>query len=193
MGDIALKHQTRKVCKPYDDSVLVGFLVATADALPLLDQLEGHLEQFNGNLERATYELCRDWCTDHYLRRLEAMIVVMDASRLASIWGEGDLLAPDYEILAVGSGAHFALAADGVGLRFSPDTVRAVARCAYEANMAIENVGDRRRRSVLSTLLEDVIFDALAVSKKRIDIANRYVSEKLGNYLEGEDLSCYVL
>ena len=85
------------------------------------------------------------------------------------------------------------LAADGVGLRFSPDAIRAVARCAYEANMASENMGARRLRSVLSTLLEDVLFDAPALPKKKIYITNRYVAEKLGNYLEGEDLSRYVL
>ena len=85
------------------------------------------------------------------------------------------------------------LAADGVGLRFSPGAIRAVARCAYEANMASENIGARRLRSVLSTLLEDVLFDAPAVPKKRIHVTNRYVSEKLGKYLEGEDLSRYVL
>jgi len=85
------------------------------------------------------------------------------------------------------------LAADGVGLRFSPDAIRAVARCAYEANMASENIGARRLRSVLSTLLEDVLFNAPAVPKKRIYVTNCYVSEKLGKYLEGEDLSRYVL
>ena len=75
------------------------------------------------------------------------------------------------------------LAADGVGLRFSPDAIRAVARCAYEANMASENMGARRLRSVLSTLLEDVLFGACP-SKEKIYITNRYVAEKLGNYLE---------
>lgn len=111
MGDIVLKHRTCKVRKLYDDSVLVGFSGATADSLALLDQLEGHLEQFDGNLERAAHELSRDWRTDRYLRRLEAMIVAMDASCSLFISGEGDLLAPDDEILAVGSGAPFALAA----------------------------------------------------------------------------------
>ena len=85
------------------------------------------------------------------------------------------------------------LAADGVALRFSPDAIRAVALCAYEANMAGENIGARRLRSVLSTLLEDVLFDAPAVPKKKIHITNRYLSEKLGNFLEGEYLSRYVL
>ena len=98
MGDIALKHRTCKVRKLYGDSVLVGFSGATADALVLLDQLEGHLEQFDGNLERAAHELSRDWRTDRYLRRLEAMIVAMDASRSLFISGEGDLLSPDDEI-----------------------------------------------------------------------------------------------
>ncbi len=105
MGDVALKHRTCKARKLYDDSVLVGFSGATADSLALLDQLEGHLEQFNGNLERAANELSRDWRTDRYLRRLEAMIIAMDASCSLFISGEGDLLSPDDEILAVGSGA----------------------------------------------------------------------------------------
>lgn len=85
------------------------------------------------------------------------------------------------------------LAVDGVGLRFSPDAIRDIARCAYEANMASENIGARRLRSVLSMLLEDILFDAPAVPKKKIYITNRYVTQKLGDYLEGEDLSRYVL
>jgi ATP-dependent HslUV protease subunit HslV len=111
MGDIVLKHRTCKVRKLYDDSVLVGFSGATADAMALLDQLEGRLDEFNGNLERAAHELSRDWRTDRYLRRLEAMIIAMDKTRSLLISGEGDLLAPDDEVLAVGSGAPFALAA----------------------------------------------------------------------------------
>ena len=111
MGDIVLKHRTCKVRKLYDASVLVGFSGATADAMALLDQLEGRLEEFNGNLERAAHELARDWRTDRYLRRLEAMIIAMDKTRSLLISGEGDLLAPDDDVLAVGSGAPFALAA----------------------------------------------------------------------------------
>ena len=111
MGDIVLKHRTCKVRKLYDDSVLVGFSGATADALALLEQLEGRLDEFNGILERAAHELSRDWRTARYLRRLEAMIIAMDKTRSLLISGEGDLLAPDDEVLAVGSGAPFALAA----------------------------------------------------------------------------------
>ncbi|MBT4497578.1 MAG: ATP-dependent protease subunit HslV [Gemmatimonadetes bacterium] len=111
LGDVVLKQKTCKIRKLYSDSVLVGFAGGTSDALALLDQLESRLEEFNGNLERAASELARDWRTDRYLRRLEAMIIAMDARRSLLISGEGDLLAPDDDVLAIGSGAPFALAA----------------------------------------------------------------------------------
>lgn len=111
LGDVVLKQKTSKIRRLYNDSVLAGFAGGTADALALLDQLESRLEEFNGNLERAAHELARDWRTDRYLRRLEAMIIAMDVRRSLLISGEGDLLAPDDEVLAIGSGAPFALAA----------------------------------------------------------------------------------
>ena len=104
LGDVVLKNRTCKVRKLYHDSVLVGFSGGTADAMALLDQLESRLEEFNGHLERAAHELARDWRTDRYLRRLEAMIIAMDKKTSLLISGEGDLLAPDDEVLAVGSG-----------------------------------------------------------------------------------------
>ena len=85
------------------------------------------------------------------------------------------------------------LAADGVSLRLAPDAIAEIARFAYEANMQSENIGARRLRSVVSALLEDVLFDAPSVRKKRVHINARYVRDKLGDYLEGEDLSRYVL
>ena len=111
LGDVVLKHRTSKIRKLYNDSVLVGFAGGAADALALLDQLESRLEEFNGNLERAANEMSKDWRTDRYLRRLESMIVAMDASRSLLISGDGDLLAPDDDMVAIGSGAPFALAA----------------------------------------------------------------------------------
>jgi ATP-dependent HslUV protease, peptidase subunit HslV len=111
LGDVVLKHKTSKVRRLYHDAVLAGFAGGAADALALLDQLESRLEEFDGNLERAAHELARDWRTDRYLRRLEAMIIAMDAQRSLLISGEGDLLAPDDEVLAIGSGGPFALAA----------------------------------------------------------------------------------
>ena len=110
-GDIVLKHRTTKIRKLFNDSVLVGFAGGTADALALLDQLEMRLEEFDGNLERAAHELARDWRTDRFLRRLEAMIVALDEKRSLLISGEGDLLAPDDEIIGIGSGSAFAMAA----------------------------------------------------------------------------------
>ena len=110
-GDVVLKHRTTKVHKLYDDSVLAGFAGGTADALTLLDRLEMRLEEFSGNLERAAHELAKDWRADRYLRRLEAMIATMDAQRSLIISGEGDLLSPDDQVISIGSGASFALAA----------------------------------------------------------------------------------
>ncbi len=110
-GDIVLKNRTTKIRKLFNDSVLVGFAGGTADALALLDQLEMRLEEFDGNLERAAHELARDWRTDRFLRRLEAMIVALDKKRSLLISGEGDLLAPDDDIIGIGSGSSFAMAA----------------------------------------------------------------------------------
>jgi ATP-dependent HslUV protease subunit HslV len=110
-GDIVLKQRTTKIRKLFNDSVLVGFAGGTADAMALLDQLETRLEEFDGNLERAAHELARDWRTDRYLRRLEAMIVAMDKKHSLLISGEGDLLAPDDDLISIGSGSPFALAA----------------------------------------------------------------------------------
>ena len=111
LGDVVLKRRTVKIRKLYNDSVLVGFAGGTADALALLDHLETKLEEFNGQLDRAAHELAKDWRTDRILRRLEAMIVAMDAKLSLLISGEGDLLTPDDDIVSIGSGAPFATAA----------------------------------------------------------------------------------
>lgn len=110
-GEMVLKHKTSKIRKLYNDSVLVGFAGGTADALALLDHFESRLEEYNGQLERAAHELARDWRTDRMLRRLEAMIVAMDAERSLLISGEGDLLTPDDDLISIGSGASYATAA----------------------------------------------------------------------------------
>ena len=110
-GDVVLKHKPSKIRKLFNDSVLTGFAGGTADALTLLELLEQRLEEFNGNLERAAHELAREWRMDRYLRRLEAMIVAMDNRSSLLISGEGDLLAPDDEILGIGSGGPYAVAA----------------------------------------------------------------------------------
>ena len=127
-GDVVLKHKTSKIRKMFDDSVLTGFAGGTSDALTLLDLLEQRLEEFNGNLERAAHELAREWRTDRYLRRLEAMIIAMDKRRSLLISGEGDLLAPDDDILGIGSGGPYAVAAARAYVDASKLTAAEIAR-----------------------------------------------------------------
>lgn len=106
-----VKHQARKVRKIYNDKIIVGFAGATADALTLSEKLEGKLERYNGNLTRAAVELARDWRTDKYLRRLEAIMIAADDSRLFLVSGTGDVIEPDEGVIAIGSGGPAAQAA----------------------------------------------------------------------------------
>ncbi|MBC7331028.1 MAG: ATP-dependent protease subunit HslV [Synergistetes bacterium] len=111
MGDIVLKESARKVRRLYNGRVLAGFAGATADAMTLLERFEGKLEEYQGNLLRAAVEMAKDWRTDKVLRRLEALLVVMDREKLLLISGTGDIVEPDDNVIAVGSGGAYALAA----------------------------------------------------------------------------------
>lgn len=106
-----LKKTARKVRRIYDDKVVVGFAGATADAFTLFERFEGKLKEFNGNLHRAAVELAKDWRTDKYLRRLEAMMLAADKESLLLLSGTGDVLSPDDDVIAIGSGGPMALAA----------------------------------------------------------------------------------
>jgi ATP-dependent HslUV protease, peptidase subunit HslV len=108
---VAIKHGARKVRRIYKDSVLAGFAGATADAFTLFERFEGKLEEFNGNLVRASVELAKEWRKDKYLRRLEAMLAVADHSSILLLGGTGDVIEPDDGILGIGSGGPYALAA----------------------------------------------------------------------------------
>jgi len=110
-GDTVLKTGARKIRKMYDDTILVGFAGAAADALTLFEKFEAKLEQFNGNLPRSVVELAKDWRTDRYLRRLEAQLAVVDKEHSFLISGTGDVIEPDDGIVALGSGGPYALAA----------------------------------------------------------------------------------
>jgi len=110
-GSTVLKHSARKVRKVYDGKVLGGFAGATADAFTLFEKFEGKLEKYSGNLMRAAVELAKDWRSDRVLRRLEAMMIVADASTSLLLSGSGDVIEPDDGILAIGSGGNYALAA----------------------------------------------------------------------------------
>lgn len=106
-----IKHHAKKVRKIYNDKIIVGFAGATADALNLSERLEAKLERYNGNLTRSAVELARDWRTDKYLRRLEAIMIAADEARMFLISGSGDVIEPDEGIMGIGSGGVSAQAA----------------------------------------------------------------------------------
>jgi ATP-dependent HslUV protease, peptidase subunit HslV len=111
IGQTVIKHNARKVRTLSKGEVIAGFAGATADAFTLLERLEAKLEQYPKQLMRACVELAKDWRTDRYLRRLEAMMIVADKSTTLVLTGNGDVLEPDHGVTAIGSGGNYALAA----------------------------------------------------------------------------------
>ena len=110
-GETVVKHSARKIRKLYNDRILAGFAGSAADSFALFSRFESKLEQHRGNLERSVVELVKDWRTDRMLRRLEAMLLVMDAKSTYLLSGNGDLIEPDDGIIAIGSGGAYAMAA----------------------------------------------------------------------------------
>jgi len=110
-GQTVVKQTARKIRRLYSDKILAGFAGSAADSFALFSRFEAKLEQYRGNLERSAVELAKDWRTDRILRRLEAMLVVMDRNATFLLSGNGDLIEPDDGIVAIGSGGPFALAA----------------------------------------------------------------------------------
>ncbi|HUT83844.1 MAG TPA: ATP-dependent protease subunit HslV [Thermodesulfobacteriota bacterium] len=111
MGTTVVKHGARKIRRLYQEKVIAGFSGATADAFTLFEKFEGKLEQYHGNITRAAVELAKDWRTDRILRRLEALLIVADQEHTFLISGTGDVIEPDDEVTAIGSGGPYALAA----------------------------------------------------------------------------------
>ena len=110
-GDTIVKQSARKIRRLYNDKILAGFAGSAADSFALFSRFEAKLEQYRGNLERSAVELAKDWRTDRLLRRLEAMLIVMDARATYLLSGNGDLIEPDDGIIAIGSGGAYAMAA----------------------------------------------------------------------------------
>ncbi len=108
---IALKHKAKKIRKLYQGKIIAGFAGATADAFTLLEKFESKLEEHSGNLLRASVELAKEWRTDKYLRRLEAMLVVGNCDTMLVLSGTGDVIEPDDHIIGIGSGGPYAMAA----------------------------------------------------------------------------------
>ncbi len=111
MGDTVVKHTARKVRRLAKGDVLAGFAGSTADAFTLFERLEAKLEMFPGQLLRSSVELAKDWRTDRYLRKLEAMMLVADKEVSLTLSGSGDVLEPEHGVMAIGSGGNYALAA----------------------------------------------------------------------------------
>jgi len=110
-NSMIMKHSAKKVRRLYRGQVLAGFAGSVADALTLFEKFEGKLEEHHGNLQRAAVELAKEWRSDRVLRKLEAMMIVVDATGMLLLSGNGEIIEPDDGILAIGSGGSFALAA----------------------------------------------------------------------------------
>ena len=111
MGDTVIKSNAKKVRRLYNDQVLAGFAGSTADAFTLFERFEGKLQERSGNLLRAAIELAKDWRTDRFLRRLEALLIVCDRETSLMISGTGDVIEPESGLMAIGSGGNYAKAA----------------------------------------------------------------------------------
>ena len=126
LDDTVMKAGALKIRKLYNNTVLAGFAGATADALTLFEKFEGKLDEYSGNLARSAVELAKEWRTDKYLRRLEALLIILDKKQGFVISGNGDVIEPDDGILAIGSGGPYALAAARAlsqNTRFTPRQV----------------------------------------------------------------------
>ena len=127
-GNTVLKQSAKKIRRLYNDKILAGFAGSAADSFALFSRFEAKLEQYRGNLERSAVELAKDWRTDRMLRRLEAMLVVMDSKNTYLLSGTGDLIEPDDGIIAVGSGGPYAMAAAKALAQHTELDARAIAQ-----------------------------------------------------------------
>ncbi len=132
LGDTIMKHTAKKVRRLYNDTVLAGFAGSTADAFTLFNKFETKLEEFRGNLLKAAVQLAKDWRTDKILRRLEALLIVADKSTSLVLSGTGDVIEPDDNIVAIGSGGSYALAAARAMVKFSNLGTREIAENAMK-------------------------------------------------------------
>ncbi len=133
LQNTVLKHTARKIRRLYNDTVVAGFAGSTSDAFSLFQRFEAKLEEYNGNISRAAVELSKDWRTDKVLRHLEAMLVVANNEKMYLLSGTGDIIEPDENVLAIGSGGPFAQAA---ALALSRET-QLDARAIVEKSLAI--------------------------------------------------------
>jgi ATP-dependent HslUV protease subunit HslV len=136
-GSTVVKQSARKIRRLYNDRILAGFAGSAADSFAIFARFEAKLEQYRGNLERSAVELAKDWRTDRVLRRLEAMLIVLDASVTFLLSGTGDLIEPDDGIIAIGSGGPYAMAAAKALARHTSLDARTIADEAMKIAGAI--------------------------------------------------------
>jgi ATP-dependent HslUV protease subunit HslV len=161
LDTIALKHGARKVRRLYHDKVIVGFAGATADAFTLFDRFDQKLEQFNGNLLRAAVELTKDWRTDRVLRHLEALMIAVSDVDFLIISGNGDVIESDDEVMAIGSGGPYALAAARALIGHSKLNARGIAEEAMRIAADICIFTNNR------VLVEELDVDVAALNRKK--------------------------
>lgn len=131
---VVMKHTARKVRKLYNGKVLAGFAGSVADAFTLFEKFEAKLEEYNGNLQRAAVELAKEWRSDKVLRKLEAMLIVMNETDLLLVSGTGEVIEPDDGVLSIGSGGNYALSAGRALKKYSGEQLSAaeIAKAALE-------------------------------------------------------------
>src|SRR6202789_1406821 len=127
LGESVIKHTAKKIRRLYNDKILAGFAGSTADAFTLFSRFEAKLEQYHGNLGRAAGELAKDWRTDKFLRHLEALLLVCDKETTFLLSGQGDVIEPDGEVAAIGSGGPYAQAAAQALAQHTQLTARQIA------------------------------------------------------------------
>ena len=137
LGDTAIKHGARKIRRIHNDKVLIGFAGSASDAITLYENLEKKLEQYRGNLQKSAVELAREWRSDRVLRQVDALMIAADANDSYLISGRGDVIAPDDNVIAIGSGASIALAAAKAMLKYSDLTSREIVSEALQLTSEI--------------------------------------------------------
>jgi ATP-dependent HslUV protease, peptidase subunit HslV len=150
MGNTTVKGNAKKVKRIYDGKVIAGFAGGTADAFTLFERFEGKLQTHGGNLLRAAVEMAKDWRTDRFLRRLEALLIVADKDHALMISGNGDVMEPEHDVIAIGSGGPFAHAAARALLENTPLSAQEIAEkalniaadiCVYtNHNLTVESI-----------------------------------------------------
>jgi ATP-dependent HslUV protease subunit HslV len=132
-----IKQNARKLRRLYNNTIIAGFAGASADAFALFDRFESKIEEFHGNLNRAAVELAKEWRMDKYLRRLEALIAVLDKEHALVISGNGDVIEPDDNIVAIGSGGPYALAAARALVEYSDLDAKGIVKKSLEIASSI--------------------------------------------------------